>query len=173
MGEYFHGWRRKAGCATLVMAFGLFGVWCKSHFTIVHLGFGHYSHCSLEIGQGELRFERIRQVRVDTQTQALTVDRLGPEHGWTWQTVQFSSFGWEADRQPPSEDATTYAAPGIEVWCTTTSVDDDSTRITDNYTFLQVSLWWLISPLTLLSAWLLLSKPRSGKTTDAQQGTWK
>ena len=30
MREFFHGWRRKAGLATLVMAYGLMGLWIRS-----------------------------------------------------------------------------------------------------------------------------------------------
>ena len=30
MGDFFHGWRRKAGCVTLVMALVLLGAWIRS-----------------------------------------------------------------------------------------------------------------------------------------------
>lgn len=30
MREFFHGWRRKAGCVTLVMALMCAGMWCRS-----------------------------------------------------------------------------------------------------------------------------------------------
>jgi len=30
MSEFFHGWRRKAGCVTLVMASAICGVWTRS-----------------------------------------------------------------------------------------------------------------------------------------------
>ena len=43
MGECFHGWRRKMGCVTLVVACFLFGIWMRSQFiTDSHLFLGSY-----------------------------------------------------------------------------------------------------------------------------------
>ena len=43
MREFFNGWRRKAGCVTLVMACGLMGMWVRSCIVIdnVRIPFGN------------------------------------------------------------------------------------------------------------------------------------
>src|SRR4051812_38779047 len=38
MREFFRGWRRKAGCVTLVMAFACFGGWIRNQTTLDVVG---------------------------------------------------------------------------------------------------------------------------------------
>ena len=46
MREFFHGWRRKAGCVAMVMACALAGMWARSRVIqdIVFLDFGSRVH---------------------------------------------------------------------------------------------------------------------------------
>jgi hypothetical protein len=43
MYSFFHGWRRKAGCATLLIACGMMGMWMRSRLIGDRVDFGGYA----------------------------------------------------------------------------------------------------------------------------------
>jgi hypothetical protein len=145
MREFFHGWRRKMGCVTLVMALVLMVGWIRSHF--FHDGMtlrmnSHVSHlhCWMvsrldtlhlvirrfttweETGEPFIEYFSKpcpEEVRFITQTSAIR---------WHWQGAGFG-FG---DLSRPEGDFTIWTFP----------------------------YWLPTGTLTIISAWLLLSKPR-------------
>ena len=98
MGEFFRGWRRKAGLATLAMALLLMAGWMRSYmnqeYVYVHRTPSHYKIISYD---GRLR--------------------------WVRDEMSYRQY---------------------ELW--------------------SVPYWSLVLPLTLLSAWLILIKPRPAKS---------
>ncbi len=125
MREIFHGWRRKAGVATLVMACAVMGMWVRSLYCrdVFYVGstWGSFHLRSTDGGfKTEGGFNKL--------------DRLDPQIGWI--------FEWE-----------TYGfRPLTYVFGDYNTVDYGGIAI----------------PLTLLSAYLILWKPRQQDSRPPQ-----
>ena len=115
MGEFFRGWRRKAGLVSLAMACLLMATWFRSHVVTPQTAFLGTCPESIEF----LGFEIIS----DNGSLEL-----------------FDTNGFEEIHfQLPS----------------------GQTIMTEqNLPLLEVPYLWLVLPLSLLSAWLILAKPR-------------
>lgn len=142
MVRFFHGWRRKIGCVTLLMALASFSVW----------GLGH-------------RFLMGYSIRGDHR-----VDSFGSSsNGLMWICFRFPedsvmspesvSAGWHFSSKPPTllENIDTdwswrccgfYFATGIE------------RTIRLPVTARIVPYWCIILPLSVVSAFLLIKQPR-------------
>lgn len=101
MGEFFHGWRRKAGCVALVMAFGLALDMC-----------GSYNRKHRRVFVGYVR-----------------------ESTWLETNGGMVEL-WRFHHEPKEANGFVNTLVGA------------------------IPYWWLILPLTLLSACLILRKPR-------------
>ena len=143
MREFFHGWRRKAGVATLVMACGLMAIWMRSVVKFDSVFF----YC------GKVRFGISS---VDHRIWFLKSTPLVGESSMTWHTQehvgQFDPMGnanvvWRKDwigfhfgqyhrRLPGQTKAGEFKATS----CT-------------------IPHWSLVLPLALLSAYLILWRP--------------
>ena len=66
MSSFFHGWRRKAGCVTLVMALVFMGSWLRSLIATDHLEFHFGSNTTdcIDSRNGSLGWERIHEDQV-------------------------------------------------------------------------------------------------------------
>ena len=137
---FFHGWRRKMGAATLVLAYVLVAGWIRSHelaevLSLHHkaptilfvsgcdqLGFSYGCYChSIEVGLPDL------------PTVVLVPD------GCNW-----NGYGFYYDSRPAKRFA--IGGPGL-----------------------LVPYWSIVHPMILLSALLLLSKPRIAKPAAATE----
>jgi hypothetical protein len=151
MNGYFKSCQRKIGVVTLMVACVLMAGWIRSlakyDFLSIRFGEARYSIGSLA---GEVKLIRSTQLSNDFVH---------------WNTGALESIEWR-NRWSNYEE--------IQRW------DWDSgglhlgvgTRFQCSTHVIAVSYWNLITPLTLFSAWLLLSKPRANKkppTTPASE----
>lgn len=151
MGEFFRGWRRKIGCLTLVMACMLATAWVRS-FRFEDAYFypnGPYITDSLFSSAGTVGLRRDDESVWDIQSD----DRdygfrsrpcVGRRFGlhadvreWRW-AWQWCGFGCASGGDSSGGEARIWALP----------------------------YWSIVIPLTLLSAYLTLWKPRERKSSD-------
>ncbi|MDB5346665.1 MAG: hypothetical protein JWP89_5042 [Schlesneria sp.] len=119
MHTFFHGWRRKAGLVTLVMALALTGMWIRSHDVWIAIWFpcGSWHYCLIS-ADGNLSWCSLNK----TDFEQLLDDCMGGRYGFHGCGICTSlyRFGHEIPTIPH---------------------------------------WFLVIPLTLLSAYLILWKP--------------
>ncbi len=151
MREFFRGWRRKVGCVSLVMAC-LFGVaWGRSQFVVDKIevpGWDSGSECKSYPGyiswtwrSPSDQFEKIRWTsQVLSNWREIDIWTYNdPRFDWNWGGIKFGSVAtgrWSAHQ------------------------GEDSIRGEIRTHFRAVYYWVLALPLTLLSACLILWKPR-------------
>lgn len=152
MGDFFHGWRRKAGLTTLAMACLLAVAWMRSRVYGDFITFdrGDRTNQFLASFQGGIKWIRSSHESVVAPTipprflfsirfVAESDESLQPifagqiNTGWEW---QWRGFGFVCGKAVVSGYI-------VSVW--------------------KVPYLSLVSPLTLLSAWLILIKPRPAK----------
>jgi hypothetical protein len=124
MHTFFYGWRRKAGCVTLVMACVLMGMWMRTTVVADYFSAGAVAFGSARGGIywfGSL-----------------------PTQSWEWEIIS------EEELRSSSGDMT--LAEMIK--------DEASTAGEDSVFYGYVLYRWVVLPLTLLSAYLILRKPR-------------
>jgi hypothetical protein len=133
MREFFHGWRRKAGVASLVMACAVTSLWIRSqaNLDVVWLRV---------LGQ---------QFAVNTSPGQLLMFRLDTAH--------FDDVLWFSME--------TRSAEGVAI---IKSIDHLNGQHPEPGThYLRIWYWSIVLPLTLLSAYLILWKPRKRVKQDA------
>ena len=148
MREFFQGWRRKAGLVTLAMACVLATVWMRSQSKAdcVVLPIGKSVLCNFASDQFGLRFV------------------------WTNRFPNPSSFStnWTSqplDRLPKRTRPLDENSPSYE-WnvCGVHFGSDEVNLSRMHFGVCVVPYCHVVLPLTLLSAWLLLIKPRPAKS---------
>jgi hypothetical protein len=137
MQTFFHGWRRKMGVVTLVMACLATGLWVRTLFFADQICFaiGDRKHY-INSGQSGLTW--------------LSVDR-SPVLEW-YTVLSEEDFEQLHLNRPLAE-----------------SLNEGFAILTDrgiNPVCRYLLYWWLVLPLTLLSAYLILWKPQVGVRTD-------
>ena len=147
MGEFFRGWNRKSGVVTLLVAVVLMGLWLRSSFLkdflTVSVGGDRFLSMASFPESLVLAIIRTSDPNIAAQapawgTETVKVDDKSPwddsETQWIW---RFRPFGYcEVSRHDQDFDVGMFFFP----------------------------LWSIVIPLTALSTYLLLSKPR--KTTQ-------
>lgn len=149
MGDYLKPWRRKIGVLTLVMACVLAAGWVRSLFVQDAVNVCIAKQLRLTVISVS-RHLIIAMACIETDAAIPASFRESETVNWKQWSQTFANF--EVTR-PISDQGF--------------STDDDkfgdpNTDISDEW--YQLPYWSLVIPLTLLSAWLLLSKPRSAKT---------
>ena len=137
--SFFHGWRRKAGCVTLVMACMVFGGWMRSRIACDAAEFtiGHRRHRIMSTANC------VSWYSCDEHGVSMSQRR------W-WSSVVF--------KEPRRNDQDYWKARiADQVWHT----HKGFAAWTVKYSSLAI-------PLTLLSAYLLLWKPRKRQNTPDQ-----
>ena len=153
MGDYFKPWRRKIGVMTLLIACVLAAGWVKSA--------AFNDLIIFPIGQ-DLRFGvvsnrgRIALVRHDWHENAPTLRTY-------WFSASFAEH----------PDAVFILDHEELQWLLRLGAFGIRQRLTSSFTvsLIQLPYWSIVIPLTLLSAWLLLSKPRTKTTPEKQPST--
>lgn len=156
MGTIFYGWRRKAGVVTLVITLLVARAWTKSHV--------EQSLLSFQRGKDASSFERLlsvdgclvwektksnRPLQIYPDCLLATVENRAcgilledVRYHWRWQWCGFGSGDYRHEEQ--------FQLPGLtlpgQFW------------VSINALF--VPYWSFVLPLTLVSAWLILWKPR-------------
>jgi hypothetical protein len=140
MTAYFKSLRRKLGVATLAMACMFSGGWVRSLYIMDTFAFSHLPNELLLVsGDGVVGWQTIS---------ATSIGSL------------FDGFRWHS-QMPRSIEDIFNRAESLNKW----HWNGFGVMQLDNSTRLGcIPYWSLVIPLTLLSAWLLLSKPRTAKT---------
>jgi hypothetical protein len=155
MGEFFHGWRRKFGLVTLVMACVSMAGWMRSHSVqdVVSIHSGRHTSESLS---------SVKCVLVWQRSQFDHDEYKGPRPEWT--TYPFHS------------ETKWFDETGM-VWCWQLcgfgfgEVPSDLIEGVEEKFFF-FPYWSVTVPLTFISAWLLLSKTgkSNSKKSTANEG---
>lgn len=159
MREFFHGWRRKAGVVTLVMAMLLFGVWMRSYsvWDSIPIKDGISLHFIQSIHGGVCW---TRHVPSPSNSQMYSSQNIPIR--WTAQ---------DADKSHLHRYWLQLDVEWQRNWCrfhfaaTTIGNPNDKTR---HDTWI-IPYWSLVAPPTLLSAYLILWKPRSKPKNTAAE----
>lgn len=155
MREFFRGWRRKAGCVTLVMACVVAGMWMRSQerFDLLTIPTGSSSREVARSYKGRLYW--------------FSYFESDPDYfdGWRsgWQSEYESVEGGHFDDWVVSVTGVTWSGFwGFEF------AHHEHERVNYKVSVRSVPYSYIVFPLTLLSAYLLLSKPC--KQTGADHG---
>jgi hypothetical protein len=137
MHTFFHGWRRKMGVGSLVMACVLMGMWMRS-YGIRDVVWIYPHRTTLHwLASSNGRFEWMT-------IQSLDGDLTGDIHN-RWRTYPLTAP--MLDARAPDANTTKRSK-----WAEPPTSDSRSLHI--------IPYWSLVLPLTLLSAYLILRKPR-------------
>jgi hypothetical protein len=136
MGEYFKPWRRKVGVMTLLMAFVFMGLWMRSRLASDHVTLTTKSYQLITISS-----------RLGILGCSWFDERIG---------LKFK-FGWSAD----SITANSKASPNSNLLYSwdTPAISTGGRELHRGVSF-AIQFCVIVIPLTLLSAYLLLSNPR-------------
>ena len=153
MREFFHGWRRKAGCVLLVLACTLMGMWIRGRF-----------------------YKEMYELRSDDQSEfEICFTGTAIECEYRWETSQTGAFrdlhfaNWITfPNEDPADRQTIFPESNSSKWELSLG-SGDSAYGKGNGLIIPYST--SVLPLTLLSAYLILWKPRksSPNTTTLDQ----
>ncbi len=148
MGEFFRGWKRKVGFMTLMMALALAGGWVRSAFVedSIEIPTGRHSSISLVSGYSQLLLKVDLHPCSDDTLPIPTWRSVKLWGGIRWYDDLPTVFQWEWNGFALAE------VPYQEL------LDDDWQDYRSTYYF--APYWSITIPLTLVSLWVLLSKPR-------------
>ena len=145
MRTFFHGWRRKTGCITLLIACVLMGAWIKSRFVAdtisVTIGsFTTYKICFFNRGIVLLSL----------------VENGSPGDG-----SRYPRFEWSSERYPdrhhPGEIPSPIDALADRAVCGFSYYGQSSDH--ESFRIWIIPFLAVVGPVTLLSAYLILRKP--------------
>lgn len=149
--ESFRGWKRKVGCVTLVLACVFAVGWVRSFGT----------QDTLTVRLNPSAHHKLISVSGRLLVMTLSIDG-GPiaiVHHWTVRPTEENRFSYEV-WFPDSSGTITKDHLSMAFWSSGTDGGAfyDSTIAVKWYQF---PYWSIVLPLTAISAWLLLSKPRA------------
>lgn len=144
MRELFRGWRRKVGCMTLVMALVLAGIWVRSFNTFDILVCPARQQTTLVSGNGSIVWAKA-WIAKDTKPFQLPKWKAMPSKSQLFFSDPALNINWIRCRFGSGYEYT----------------DAPIRQISSSYWIFP--FWSIVMPLTLLSAYLLLSKPRVAK----------
>jgi hypothetical protein len=148
MREFFHGWRRKLGCVTLVMALVLMVGWMRTRVVQdgVSLRISEQLFYSIASRDGTLHLVRASYTEPITGAPFIK-----------WYTMPRPDDGKHITQMPTMRWRWQAAKFGV----------GDLARPEVVFTFWITPFWFPTGLLTIVSAWLLLSKPRPRPTTPS------
>jgi hypothetical protein len=151
MREFFRGWRRKIGVMTLVVACVFMAGWVRSCTTEDDFESDSIYDYQVTIGGGQIIWWRIGAKDGVRNLQSKRTWRSRPLNWRLWPEASQTS-GWDI--------LTQYNVPGFSL--KTGRRLGESTLV-----FGVASISWIVVPLTMLSAYLLLSNPRTRKPPES------
>ncbi len=140
MGDFFHGWRRKTGVATLVLALAFTGGWFRSD--LIHDAFG--SPIGKSRAAGLLSAAGQLGVYVTTDNDAYNIPKQP-----AWKTCKRETF------------RALFPARSGFIWSWHYHEFGMLRHSSGNVSVVIIPYWSIVLPMSLLSAYLLLIKPRS------------
>jgi hypothetical protein len=148
MHTFFHGWRRKAGVVTLVMSCIVTPLWIRSRYRVDLIEI-HCSDSTVILASTEGRFAAVRNMYI--QQSSFNPSERSVKLG----ALPVRSTAPFMDRQHITVDWRWWN--GATLKSTSLLGGDPADRM--------VSYWTIVLPLTLLSAYLILWKPRKRDAT--------
>lgn len=139
MSEFFNGWRRKIGCVTLVMACAVAGVWYRSYVVADIISCTALDPWFITVRNGEVAWTR-------TNLNCPVGARMACDDTQLWATTLSTTA--LSELRPKFSGRGAYS--GVE----STIAIAPNARPT-------FSIFWVNLGLTLLSAYLILWKPRT------------
>lgn len=155
MGEFFKGWRRKIGVATLTIALLSAGAWIRS----------------LTVQDALIRLNQN-----DTHIVISMDGRIAWSRCWPIVQPRPSRWMYRHDKNPGYEDSTegldvhwNFSGPGF-VYCAHSDKEGTPPHTLESEVW-QIPYWSLAIPFAALSAWLLLGKSRQATLQPAAEST--
>jgi hypothetical protein len=144
MRDFFHGWRRKVGCALLLVAISLCILWARSQLVEDTVSIPTRGRSDLLTSlEGRLIWEASARKSKDSLA-------------WKSQTAKYDWLSpWVTNGLLPR-----YEFAGLEYG------GHNLAGGAGNYRWVVVPYAWLVLPCTLLSAYLILVRPRVIKATQ-------
>ena len=142
MGEFFKGWRRKFGVVTLVMACGFMLFWARSFDEGAIFWFRTSSHWWEFVGSmhGLLIFGSKHDPVIQSFSSRWTIIPSSNEWLDNWWIAEWRWSGFSS--------------------CESLRIADQPSVVARMWT---LPYWFIVLPLTMLSTYLLLTKPRAAK----------
>jgi hypothetical protein len=157
MREFFRGWRRKTGCATLVLACVSMLGWMRSReYVDIVTVFTRGNVTHFCVSDREC-FKWI-MTTAPVNRSAAAIPQLGLSTRKVSNLDADHSFAPIFSRAP--DWRTNLSTAGFQIGDASFSVPGFGDY---RASIVQVPYWSIVLPLTLLSAWLILSKPRSNQ----------
>jgi hypothetical protein len=163
VGDFFRSWRRKTGCALLILACVLTSAWIRSQQVIDIVSFPAVPSFSNGIGSGQLiSWNRgvIWALVRNTSGEGLYLPRLT--------TLYSSNLAYQQITEDLDENVFNNPLIQWKIRFNGIGYGESDATCNDgsrNLIFL-VPYCCMVTPLTLISAWLLLSKSRPSKTKE-------
>jgi hypothetical protein len=159
MREFFRGWRRKIGVVTLMMACVFMALWVRSqiNLNVVTLPFKYPETDSLAPVTIDSIISRAHSVSW-TRKRYVGGARLTGDPGLSY--PKWSSISEYFERDPSQVKWRLH-------WCGFQICDLQKPNDEFSESNVSIPYWAVVLPLTLLSAYLLLSKPRPGKPPES------
>ena len=153
MMEFFRGWRRKVGCMTLTMALAFMAVWFRSQSIADEFSDDTNDYWVVQTVGGYVVWWK---ERVDYTNFSGAIDGMGV-NGLTWKKRTIH----EADTELANifGDSARSVLFGLESATSRHGPTLGSSGIVITRTLWKLPLLWLVLPVTLFSAFLLLTKP--------------
>lgn len=152
MQDYFHSWQRRAGIVTLVIACALLGGWLRSFRTLDSL-FLHGNHWRYGISS------------VDGRIWLINTTPLLGESWVDWNSREHES---EFDPMEGTDIVWRYDWAGFHIGTYTRPIPSQTASGKFEVFSLMIPYWAIAMPLALLSAYLIVLKPRTSPATTRQ-----
>ena len=160
MREFFKGWRRKAGVVALVMACAFASGWVRSLFRLDVTSFRPCQslHCLIS-KDGELTYRRLSPSEADKS--------FGGLMSLKWHSAEMNAYSRSNYKNYWNDCEIHWHLhwSSFDFGATTCEVTQNNPTVTwrqreDNW---QIPYYAVVIPLSVLSAYMLLSKPRPAK----------
>ena len=168
MGDFFKGWRRKTGIVALVMACVFMTGWVRTYSVTddIHVPLGKTTSFCASSYRSNLIFQVFSQAIVFRRSSISSrVNTIYPWNDETRTALDMSGFGGGAiDKDPddPTRECEMWSCPVKLCGC---AVFLRSTLASGRGILgIFIPYWSIVIPLTLLSAFLLITKPLPAKS---------
>ena len=151
MREFFHGWRRKAGCITLVIACAFMGMWLRANqicdYYLFGSGHDRESHSIVSTAAG-LYWAR-EELPPDSSAR-----KFSRSYQPGWNASPYEDYDW------PKDFTTTIDVWKVDWRWRLCGFDFGEYHSISRTWYWVIPYWSIVLPLTVLSACLILWKPR-------------
>ncbi|HEY4261287.1 MAG TPA: hypothetical protein VGM98_14065 [Schlesneria sp.] len=155
MREFFRGVRRKLGCVTLMMACLFMGLWMRSYVVTDQVWMEGHKDTHLKEARLGSSGGSIYWIREDIWWDKLLVS-ASIKDGWNWIAEPDHDLGAPNNYQY----STRFWIPGAEIAIASCFQPTRNGGWFDTTSYWKCSFLWLVLPLTVLSGYLILCRPR-------------